>query len=150
MRDARIGILAMALCLVGAAKTPTPTPVPPDMSDKIAAQAAAEPWLKLVDSGQYGESWDAASEAFKKSLTRKQWEAALTKVRSPLGDLVTRKFRASQYFTDLPVVLVGFHMLGAALISASVTWVLLRVRRPDTAAAYSLSDTAAGAGAGRR
>jgi cytochrome c oxidase assembly protein subunit 15 len=35
-----------------------------------------------------------------------------------------------QYFTDLPVVLVGFHMLGAALISASVTWTLLRVREP--------------------
>ena len=33
-----------------------------------------------------------------------------------------------QYFTDLPIVLVGFHMLGAALISASVTWVLVRVR----------------------
>ena len=24
-----------------------------------------------------------------------------------------------QYFTDLPVVLVGFHLLGAALISAA-------------------------------
>jgi heme a synthase len=35
-----------------------------------------------------------------------------------------------QYFTDLPELLVGFHMLGAALISASVTWVLLRVRHP--------------------
>ena len=35
-----------------------------------------------------------------------------------------------QYFTDLPVVLVGFHMLGAAAISACVTWALLRVRRP--------------------
>jgi cytochrome c oxidase assembly protein subunit 15 len=35
-----------------------------------------------------------------------------------------------QYFTDLPVLLVGFHMLGAALISACVTWVLLRVRHP--------------------
>jgi len=35
-----------------------------------------------------------------------------------------------QYFTDLPVVLVGFHMLGAAAISACVTWVLLRVRHP--------------------
>jgi cytochrome c oxidase assembly protein subunit 15 len=35
-----------------------------------------------------------------------------------------------QYFTDLPIVLVGFHMLGAALISASVTWVLIRVREP--------------------
>ena len=38
-----------------------------------------------------------------------------------------------QYFTDLPVVLVGFHMLGAALVSACVTWALLRVRRPASA-----------------
>ena len=35
-----------------------------------------------------------------------------------------------QYFTDLPVVLVGFHMLGAALISAAVTWALIQVREP--------------------
>jgi heme a synthase len=33
-----------------------------------------------------------------------------------------------QYFTDLPVVLVGFHLLGAALVSASATWMLLVVR----------------------
>lgn len=30
-----------------------------------------------------------------------------------------------QYFTDLPIVLVGFHLLGAALIAAAMTWVLL-------------------------
>ena len=38
-----------------------------------------------------------------------------------------------QYFTDLPIVLVGIHMLGAALISACVTWVLITVREttPD-------------------
>jgi len=35
-----------------------------------------------------------------------------------------------QYFSDLPIVLVGFHMLGAALVSAAVTWVLLSVREP--------------------
>jgi cytochrome c oxidase assembly protein subunit 15 len=35
-----------------------------------------------------------------------------------------------QYFTDLPVVLVAVHMLGAALVSASVTWVLVSVREP--------------------
>ncbi len=35
-----------------------------------------------------------------------------------------------QYATDLPEVLVGFHMLGAALISATVTWTLLAVRTP--------------------
>jgi cytochrome c oxidase assembly protein subunit 15 len=40
-----------------------------------------------------------------------------------------------QYFTDLPEVLVGFHLLGAALISASVTWTLLRVRHPQTSPA---------------
>lgn len=33
-----------------------------------------------------------------------------------------------QYFTDLPIVLVGFHMLGAALISATMTWALVQVR----------------------
>jgi cytochrome c oxidase assembly protein subunit 15 len=33
-----------------------------------------------------------------------------------------------QYFTDLPVVLVGFHMLGAALVSATMTWAVLTVR----------------------
>ncbi len=32
-----------------------------------------------------------------------------------------------QYFTGVPEVLVGFHMLGAGLISASVTWVVLEV-----------------------
>jgi cytochrome c oxidase assembly protein subunit 15 len=36
-----------------------------------------------------------------------------------------------QYFTDLPVVLVGVHMLGAALISAGVTWALICVRTPE-------------------
>jgi cytochrome c oxidase assembly protein subunit 15 len=35
-----------------------------------------------------------------------------------------------QYFTDLPIVLVGFHMLGAALVSATVTWALIQVREP--------------------
>jgi cytochrome c oxidase assembly protein subunit 15 len=38
-----------------------------------------------------------------------------------------------QYFTDLPIVLVGFHMLGAALVSAAVTWVLVSVREPADA-----------------
>jgi cytochrome c oxidase assembly protein subunit 15 len=33
-----------------------------------------------------------------------------------------------QYFTDLPVVLVGFHMLGAAVIMATMTWTVLTAR----------------------
>jgi len=42
-----------------------------------------------------------------------------------------------QYFTDLPVVLVGFHMLGSALTSAGVTWALVRVREPREAVALA-------------
>lgn len=33
-----------------------------------------------------------------------------------------------QYFTDLPEVLVAFHMLGAGLTSAALTWVVLATR----------------------
>ena len=33
-----------------------------------------------------------------------------------------------QYFTGLPVVLVGLHLLGAALIAAAMTWLLLGTR----------------------
>jgi cytochrome c oxidase assembly protein subunit 15 len=33
-----------------------------------------------------------------------------------------------QYLTDLPVVLVAFHLLGAALVSAAMTWLLVSVR----------------------
>ena len=33
-----------------------------------------------------------------------------------------------QYFTDLPVVLVALHLLGAALTSAAMTWLLLGTR----------------------
>jgi cytochrome c oxidase assembly protein subunit 15 len=33
-----------------------------------------------------------------------------------------------QYFTGLPVVLVGFHVLGAALIAAALAWTVLAVR----------------------
>ena len=36
-----------------------------------------------------------------------------------------------QYFTGLPEVLVGVHLLGAGVLAASTTWVLLRVRHPE-------------------
>jgi cytochrome c oxidase assembly protein subunit 15 len=33
-----------------------------------------------------------------------------------------------QYFTNVPAVLVGFHLLGAALVAAAVAWVVIEVR----------------------
>jgi cytochrome c oxidase assembly protein subunit 15 len=39
-----------------------------------------------------------------------------------------------QYFTDLPEVLVGMHMFGAACVSAAATWMLLGIRDRGLAA----------------
>jgi len=38
-----------------------------------------------------------------------------------------------QYFTNLPVVLVAFHLLGAALVSAALAWLLVSARRRPAA-----------------
>ena len=38
-----------------------------------------------------------------------------------------------QYATDLPVVLVALHLLGAALVSAALAWLLVSVRQRDSA-----------------
>ena len=54
-----------------------------------------------------------------------------------------------QYFTDLPIVLVEFHLLGASLLVATLTWTLLQVRQgsavglsgptwPDGLASYEM------------
>ena len=38
-----------------------------------------------------------------------------------------------QYFSGLPVAVVMLHMLGAALVAAASTWLLISVREPDEA-----------------
>lgn len=58
-----------------------------------------------------------ASDAAKRAVT---WLLVLEVAQGAIGFV--------QYFTELPIVLVGLHMLGAGLIAASVTWTLLKVR----------------------
>ncbi|NMR21411.1 heme A synthase [Cellulomonas fimi] len=66
--------------------------------------------------------------------------------RGPDGEVGARRRRAAlvllavtlaqgavgyaQYLTGLPEVLVGIHMLGAALLTASVAWTVMTLRRP--------------------
>ncbi len=58
------------------------------LSDNIAA---AEAWLKLIDSGNYAESWETASTTFKLTIGKDEWVKAEEKLRKPLGALVSRK-----------------------------------------------------------
>jgi hypothetical protein len=62
-----------------------------------AALAAAQSWLKLVDSRKYAESWKEAASLFKKAVTQEQWAQAAEKVRSPLGAVSSRKKTNSMY-----------------------------------------------------
>lgn len=56
-------------------------------------------------------------------------ERALRAARWLLGiELAQGAVGYAQYFTHLPILLVGIHVLGAALISAAATWVLLGLR----------------------
>ena len=49
-----------------------------------------------------------------------------------------------QYFTDLPIVLVGFHLLGAALIAAASTWMCEVRRRSPATVSWRRFDTRGG------
>jgi hypothetical protein len=76
-------------------------PAADETATRVAVQAA-ETWLRLVDRGEYGSSWDAAAALFKGAMTRAQWEGALTGSRKPLGRLASRTLQTAQYATSLP------------------------------------------------
>ncbi len=59
-------------------------------------------WLEIVDSGEYAESWNQTAPFFQSQLSRKQWEQALSTVRTPLGKLVSRQVKNSSPLASLP------------------------------------------------
>jgi hypothetical protein len=74
-------------------------------SDQTAvdeATKAADRWLKLVDAGDYKQSWDTASSLLKNAVTEDQWAQQVGTARKPLGALVSRKLKSTQYATSLP------------------------------------------------
>jgi hypothetical protein len=66
------------------------------------AQQSAKPWLALVDSGKYGESWEQAAQFFKAALTKEQWQSALRASRRPLGKVLTRNLKSATFTKTLP------------------------------------------------
>lgn len=67
-----------------------------------AAVEAAESWLAEVDSGDYGKSWEESAALFRAAVTKEQWQQALAGSRRPLGSLVSRKVKSTQFATSLP------------------------------------------------
>lgn len=65
-----------------------------------SAEAAGAKWLQMVDNGQYEASWDAASELFKKAVSKENWKATIENVRKSTGAVKSRKVKASQYIVN--------------------------------------------------
>jgi hypothetical protein len=99
MFDAR-ALAVASLCISSAGLMSTPASC--EEASEDAAQAAAEAWLTVVDAGDYGESWEQTASLFKGAVTRDQWTQALDGVRSPLGDVLSRKVKSRQHTTQLP------------------------------------------------
>lgn len=87
------GILLLVLVAPAALATS------PDPAEGVRA---AEAWLKLIDDGQYGASWDASAAMFKAAVTRVEWVRQAGAVRVPLGKVLSRKLVSSQLAHALP------------------------------------------------
>ncbi len=76
-----------------------------------AAKGAAEAWLKLVDSGNYAQSWEQAANLMKTSVAKEQWQQILDSNRAPLGPLISRKLTSAEYKEGLPGAPAGQYVV---------------------------------------
>ncbi len=72
------------------------------ISDEEEAVLAAENWVRLIDDGQYGESWEEASGYFKGVVKKEAWVKSIQPLRGPLGGVLMRKLKQYDLVTTLP------------------------------------------------
>ncbi|MGE9293460.1 MAG: DUF4019 domain-containing protein [Puniceicoccales bacterium] len=69
---------------------------------EVAGREAVDAWLKLVDNGEYAESWKATAPLFRESIKQQEWVELIGKVRSPLGKVESRTLKALFITDELP------------------------------------------------
>ncbi len=91
---------------------PHDLPTPPiQTGGEIAARAAIEVWLALLDDGQFDRSWDTAASAVQKTVPKDQWIKVLSDHRPKLGKLVSRSLKATRSSTSLPGAPAGQYVV---------------------------------------
>ena len=98
MRDFRHGLLArwcfvsvLALLLGCAESNP---------EAEQAAYDATEPWLALMDQGEYGQCWASAASLFRDTEDHEDWVTKARGYRDPLGEFKSRQLNATNYIRD--------------------------------------------------
>lgn len=141
-------MVIIALAVVYIVRIDRPLPKPSVLRWAQFAAAFAVLYLGTVVTGAGPHAGDAGRDATKYrngfsplETAQLHTDVVFLLVGLTLALLIARRSRAVvtlvaaevanavigfvQYFNHLPVVLVGFHMLGAALVAATSTWVLL-------------------------
>ncbi len=113
-RLALVALLATTAAATAQLKPSSPgnPPLPPSSTEtrksevqavkEMAARLAAEKWLAIVDSGDYGKAWDQSARKFRDSVTRQQWVEGLPKTRGALGAMKSRRVEVASYKSSLP------------------------------------------------
>ena len=76
-----------------------------------AGSIAAKEWLKIVDVGEYVESWQKSDAFFKSQLTQTEWSVALTGVPTPLGQVKSRSELGAKEYSSLSGVPDGEYLV---------------------------------------
>ena len=69
---------------------------------EIAAKAAADIWLALVDDGRYESSYQTAAGTFQTLVTRDQWVKLAGSGRNLLGKARSRAVKDTKFSTTMP------------------------------------------------
>jgi hypothetical protein len=69
---------------------------------KKAAKQAAEEWLSLTDSGEFGKSYDAAGSRMQEQIPKNKWQKAGAAMQQKLGSLQNRQLVQAQYRESIP------------------------------------------------
>jgi hypothetical protein len=56
----------------------------------------------MVDKGEYADSYDEAASIFKLAIIKEDWVRKVRAARGPLGNVVARTLKHTQYTTSLP------------------------------------------------
>jgi Protein of unknown function (DUF4019) len=88
---------AAILTLLFALRTVAAQPAP-----DVGGERAASAWLKLVDDGEYAQSWQDSSSYFRSRVTESDWVSTIASLRQALGGLASRELASTGMATSLP------------------------------------------------
>lgn len=77
--------------------------------DEKTAIESAQNWCALLDTGDYGQSWEQAADFFKKAITKEKWDTTIASVRVKLGKIIKREIKTTTYKEQLPGVPQGMY-----------------------------------------